>query len=73
MQPRDLVQLAEQFGNPLYVYDAEKIQSQYLRLRGAFSKVERLRINYAVKALSNLAIPDGSSLHQRHLTTQREG
>jgi diaminopimelate decarboxylase len=56
MQPRDLVQLAEQFGNPLYVYDAEKIQSQYLRLRGAFSKVERLRINYAVKALSNLAI-----------------
>ena len=56
MQPKDLVQLAEQFGNPLYVYDAEKIQSQYHRLKGAFSKVERLRINYAVKALSNLAI-----------------
>jgi diaminopimelate decarboxylase len=56
MHPKDLVQLAEQFGNPLYVYDSEKIQSQYLRLRGAFSKVERLRINYAVKALSNLAI-----------------
>ena len=56
MQPKDLVQLAEQFGSPLYVYDAEKIQSQYLRLKGAFSKVERLRINYAVKALSNLAI-----------------
>jgi diaminopimelate decarboxylase len=56
MQPKDLVQLAEQFGNPLYVYDAEKIQSQYHRLRAAFSKVERLRINYAVKALSNLAI-----------------
>lgn len=56
MQPKDLVQLAEQFGNPLYVYDADKIQSQYHRLKGAFSKVERLRINYAVKALSNLAI-----------------
>jgi diaminopimelate decarboxylase len=56
MQPRDLVQLAEQFGSPLYVYDAEKIQSQYNRLTSAFSKVERLRINYAAKALSNLAI-----------------
>lgn len=56
MQPKDLVQLAEQFGNPLYVYDAEKIQSQYQRLTAAFSKVERLRINYAAKALSNLAI-----------------
>jgi diaminopimelate decarboxylase len=56
MQPRDLVQLAEQFGSPLYVYDAKKIQSQYNRLTSAFSKVERLRINYATKALSNLAI-----------------
>ena len=56
MHPKDLVQLAEQFGNPLYVYDAEKIQSQYHRLTAAFSKVERLRINYAAKALSNLAI-----------------
>jgi diaminopimelate decarboxylase len=24
MQSKDLVQLAEQFGSPLYVYDAEK-------------------------------------------------
>lgn len=56
MQAKDLVQLAEQFGSPLYVYDAEKIQSQYNRLTSAFSKVERLRINYAVKALSNIAV-----------------
>jgi diaminopimelate decarboxylase len=56
MQPRELVQLAEEFGTPLYVYDAEKIQKQYSRLTTAFSKVERLRINYAVKALSNIAI-----------------
>jgi diaminopimelate decarboxylase len=56
MQAKDLVQLAEQFGSPLYVYDAEKIQSQYHRLTSAFAKVERLRINYAVKALSNLAV-----------------
>jgi diaminopimelate decarboxylase len=56
MQPKDLVQLAEQFGSPLYVYDAAKIQSQYKRLTNAFSKVENLRINYAMKALSNVAI-----------------
>lgn len=56
MQPKDLLQLSEQFGSPLYVYDAEKIQSQYSRLTKAFSKVENLRINYAMKALSNVAI-----------------
>ena len=56
MQSQDLLQLASQFGSPLYVYDAEKIQSQYNRLTAAFSKVERLRINYAVKALSNVSV-----------------
>ncbi|MDI1256029.1 MAG: diaminopimelate decarboxylase [Flavobacterium sp.] len=56
MQPKELVQLAEEFGSPLYVYDAEKIESQYNRLSNAFSKVERLRINYAAKALSNITI-----------------
>lgn len=56
MQSKDLLQLAEQFGSPLYVYDAEKIKSQYNRLTKAFSKVEKLRINYAMKALSNVAI-----------------
>ncbi len=56
MQPKELVQLAEEFGSPLYVYDAEKIASQYHRLTSAFSKVERVRINYAVKALSNIAV-----------------
>ncbi|NRT12812.1 diaminopimelate decarboxylase [Flavobacterium sp. 14A] len=56
MQSKDLLQLAEQFGSPLYVYDAEKIKSQYNRLTKAFSKVPNLRINYAMKALSNVAI-----------------
>lgn len=56
MQAKDLVQLASEFGNPLYVYDAEKIQSQYQRLTAAFSKVSRLRINYAAKALSTISI-----------------
>jgi len=56
MQANDLLHLAEQFGSPLYVYDAEKIKSQYNRLTKAFSKVPNLRINYAMKALSNVAI-----------------
>jgi len=56
MQPKELAALAEQFGCPLYVYDAAKIESQFHRLTAAFSKVERVRINYAVKALSNVAI-----------------
>jgi diaminopimelate decarboxylase len=56
MKTSALLQLAEEFGSPLYVYDADKIRSQYNRLTSAFSKVETLRINYAVKALSNIAI-----------------
>ena len=56
MQAKELVALADEFGCPLYVYDAEKIESQYHRLTSAFAKVERLRINYAVKALSNISI-----------------
>ncbi|MCY1484546.1 Diaminopimelate decarboxylase [compost metagenome] len=56
MQTKDLLHLAEEFGSPLYVYDAAKIQSQYTRLTNAFSKVESLRINYAVKALSNVSV-----------------
>ena len=56
MQSQDLLQLAQQFQSPLYVYDAEKIEFQYKRLKNAFEKVSRLRINYAMKALSNVSI-----------------
>lgn len=53
---QDLVNLGQEFGTPLYVYDAEKISSQYHRLIKAFSKVENFKIHYAVKALSNVSI-----------------
>ena len=56
MESNQLLSVAEEFGCPLYVYDAAKIESQYNRLTNAFSKVEKLRINYAVKALSNLSV-----------------
>ena len=56
MQPKELIALAATYGSPLYVYDADKITSQYKRLTAAFSKVRHMRINYAVKALSNIAV-----------------
>ena len=55
MTQKELLSVAEEFGSPVYVYDAEKIISQYDRLTNAF-KVDNLRIHYAVKALSNISI-----------------
>ena len=52
----DLRDIAENFGKPVYVYDSEKIASQYELLKSAFAGVSNLRINYATKALSNLSI-----------------
>jgi len=51
-----LLDIAQQYGSPVYVYDTEKITSQYQRLQDAFSGVKDLRLNYAVKALSNLSV-----------------
>ncbi len=56
MNSKDLLQLTEQFGAPLYVYDADKITSQYQKLTKAFKSVSSLRLNYAAKALSNISI-----------------
>jgi len=51
-----LLQLANEFESPLYVYDAAKIESQYNRLTNAFTTLKNIQLNYAAKALSNLAI-----------------
>lgn len=51
-----LLELAKKYESPLYVYDTEKITSQYKRITKAFSKVKNVKINYAVKALSNVNI-----------------
>ncbi|CAI8311961.1 MAG: Diaminopimelate decarboxylase [Bacteroidota bacterium] len=56
MQHQDLVQITEDFGSPIYVYDAHVMEQQYARLTRAFSAVPQLRVNYAVKALSNLSV-----------------
>ena len=56
MKNKTLLQIAKDHGSPVYVYDSATISSQYSRLTNAFSKVKNLRINYAVKALSNISV-----------------
>ena len=56
MNREELLNLANKYGSPLYVYDTEKIIDQYKNITTAFSKVKSLKINYAVKALSNINI-----------------
>ncbi len=50
------IDLCAKYGTPLYVYDAQIIENQYNILRGAFASVPKLRINYAIKALTNLSV-----------------
>jgi diaminopimelate decarboxylase len=56
MTNKFLISLTKKYDSPLYVYDAEKIISQYNKLTNAFSSVKKLKINYAAKALSNISI-----------------
>ena len=56
MKRTQLLELTNKYGSPLYVYDTDTIESQYNRLTNAFSTVKNLKLNYAVKALSNINI-----------------
>lgn len=51
-----LLNIAQEFGCPTYVYDGNKIESQFDRLTSAFEGVKKLKINYAAKALTNITI-----------------
>jgi diaminopimelate decarboxylase len=71
-----LIQCAEEFGTPLYVYHAERIKEQFERLKNAFIKCDA-RFFYACKALTNINIlkyiksigcnVDCSSINEVHL------
>ena len=52
---QQLIELADRFGTPLYVYHAEKIKEKYEALEKAFSGCSA-RFFYACKALSNINI-----------------
>jgi diaminopimelate decarboxylase len=47
--------IAQEFGTPLYVYDADRIKRQVKQLSGAFKGVD-LKLKYASKALTNLNV-----------------
>jgi len=56
MESKDLLTLTEKYGTPLYVYNADVIESQYNRIINAFKTVKKVKVNYAVKALSNISV-----------------
>jgi diaminopimelate decarboxylase len=56
MNQDTLLQIAKDYGSPVYVYDAHKMEAQYKRLTAAFSKVKHLKVNYAAKALTNISV-----------------
>ena len=51
----NLEDIAAQFGAPVYVYNGEKIVSQYERLVNAFKPLN-VKVKYACKALNNTSI-----------------
>lgn len=59
----ELLDLARQYGTPLYVYDGNLIVEKYREFYQAFAKnYEKIKVHYAVKANTNLNIL--SLLHQ---------
>lgn len=50
-----VLDIAQQFGTPLYVYDADTIVEKINQLRSAFATVD-LKIKFACKALTNISI-----------------
>lgn len=55
IQGLDPIHICKEFGTPLYVYDANQISKQIQNLKNAFSDND-VKIKYAAKALTNLAI-----------------
>jgi diaminopimelate decarboxylase len=55
IQGLSVLDICKEFDTPLYVYDADKILSQYNQLVNAFNGIN-VKIKYAVKALTNQSI-----------------
>ena len=53
LQALPLSNIINEFGTPLYVYDGNKIVSQYKRLNDAFSGV-KLKVKYALIAVAKI-------------------
>lgn len=48
--------IAQEFGTPLYLYNADRISHQYTQLQTAFRHSDKVRFFYACKALTNISI-----------------
>jgi diaminopimelate decarboxylase len=55
IQGVDLLSLTKEYGTPVFVYDAAKIEHQVKQMRDAFAG-QAMRIKYAAKALTNISI-----------------
>jgi diaminopimelate decarboxylase len=55
LSPAELINIAEHYGTPIYVYHAEKIKEQFGKLQKAFSNTDTIFF-YACKALTNVNI-----------------
>lgn len=55
MEFASLINAAESYGSPLYVYDADQMMKNYKQFIKAF-KVDKLKVHYACKALNNQSV-----------------
>jgi diaminopimelate decarboxylase len=55
IQGLNVLDIADQFGTPLYIYDGDKIAHQVKTLKNAFSDTD-VKVKYAAKALTNVSI-----------------
>ena len=55
LSAKQLLDIAQEFGTPVYIYHAEKIAGQYAKLKKAFAQCDA-RFFYACKSLTNINI-----------------
>ena len=56
IQGLSMLDICNEFGTPLYVYDADVIKKKYEHLKGVFRQKGGFSVKYAMKALSNINI-----------------
>ena len=49
-----LIEISNQYGLPVYIYDEDKIIEQFQKLENAFSEIENLKIHKAILKIFQL-------------------
>ncbi|MEO5501593.1 MAG: diaminopimelate decarboxylase, partial [Ginsengibacter sp.] len=55
LSSKELLNIAEEFGSPLYIYNADRISFQFQKLTNAFKDIDS-NIFYACKSLTNIHV-----------------